>query len=85
MREYKGQTGSVLAVSPLREKIFATSSTDGTIRFWNRDRDEPLLSLFFGGTRFAAANEWVAWTPEGYSPLSPGGERYGLADQQRSR
>ncbi len=62
--------GRILALAPSADgKYLVSGSIDQTICIWDPRRSEPLLSLF------AAGNEWVAWTPEGYYAASPGGER----------
>ena len=69
IREFQGHTSAVSAVAPSPDGRFLLSaSTDQTLRIWDPDRDEPLLSLFFAG------DDWIAWTPEGYYAASPGGE-----------
>jgi WD40 repeat protein len=70
LRRFLGHTGEVLSVSPSPDgRHFLTGSLDQTLRIWDPDRDEPLLSLF------VADNEWIAWTPDGYYAASPTGER----------
>ncbi len=67
---YLGHTGIVWSVAPSPDmRYFLSSGGDQTLRIWDLEHDEPLLSLFFAG------NEWIAWTPEGYYAASPGGER----------
>ena len=70
IRTLPGHTGPIYAVAPSSDGHFLLSaSEDQTLRIWNPERDEPLVSLFFAG------NEWIAWVPEGYYAASPGGER----------
>lgn len=70
LREFRGHTGSVWAVAPSPDgRHFLTGSADQTLRIWDPDREEPLLSLFVAG------RDWIAWTPQGYFAASPGGER----------
>jgi hypothetical protein len=70
IREFKGHSGIVLAVAPSPDnKHFVTGSSDETLRVWDPEREEPLLSLF------VADGEWIAWTPEGYYAASAAGER----------
>ncbi len=70
VRSMLGHTGTVWAVAPTPDaRYFLTASADQTLRIWDPQREEPVLSLFFAG------QEWIAWTPEGYYSASPGGER----------
>jgi WD40 repeat protein len=70
IRTFAGHTGAVWAVAPSPDNRYLLSaSKDQTLRVWDPDRNEPLLSLF------AAGDEWIAWTPEGYYACSAGGER----------
>jgi WD40 repeat protein len=70
VREFQGHTGVVWAVAPSPDgRLLLSGSGDETIRVWDPNRDEPVLSLFVAG------DDWVAWTPEGYYAASPGGEK----------
>jgi hypothetical protein len=70
LRSYTGHSGIVLGVSPRPDgRYFLTGSQDQTLRIWDPNRDEPLLSLFVAG------QDWIAWTPEGYYAASACGER----------
>ena len=70
IRSFRGHTGEVLAVAPSPDDRFLLSaSNDQTLRIWDLDRSEPVLSLFFAG------DDWIAWTPEGYYAASPSGEQ----------
>jgi WD40 repeat protein/uncharacterized caspase-like protein len=70
LRTFQGHTGVVWAVAPSPDNRFLLSASgDMTLRVWDPDRDEPLLSFFFAG------DDWIAWTPEGYYAASPGGEK----------
>ena len=54
---------------PRTARYFATGSSDQTIRIWQRDSEDPMLSIFVAG------REWIAWTPQGFYACSPQGER----------
>ena len=69
LREFQGHTGGISAISPSPDgKYLLSAAGDMTLRVWDPDRDEPLLSCFFAG------DDWIVWTPEGYYAASPGGE-----------
>ncbi len=69
IREFRGHTGTVWAVAPSPDgRYLLSASYDQTLRIWDPDRDEPLLSLFVAG------DDWIAWMSEGYYAASPGGE-----------
>jgi len=67
-RSFESHGDAILAVAAIELGMFLTASSDQSIRIWDPDRDQPLLSLFFTG------DEWIAWTPEGYYAASAGGE-----------
>ena len=70
IHKFIGHTGNVLCVTPSPDgRLFATGSSDQTIRIWHRDQEEPLLSIFVSG------RDWIAWTPQGYYACSGQGER----------
>ncbi len=70
VRRFQGHTGIITAISPSPDdRWLLSASLDQTLRIWDPNRDEPLLSLFFAG------DDWIAWTPEGYYAGSPGGEK----------
>ncbi len=70
VHKFVGHTGNVLCVTPSPDgRYFATGSSDQTIRIWQRDQNEPLLSIFVAG------RDWIAWTPQGYYACSGQGER----------
>ena len=70
LRRLVGPTDIVMAVAASPDgRFLAATGNDRTVRVYTPDRVNPLVSLF------AAGNDWVAWTPEGYYAASPGGER----------
>jgi hypothetical protein len=46
-----------------------TGSADQTLRLWNIETGDLIVSLFFAG------EDWIIWTPQGYYHSSPGGDR----------
>lgn len=69
-RYYAGHTSHVMAVAPSPDgRFFLSGSTDQTVRIWDPNEQEPLLSIFVGGP------DWIAWTQQGYYAASAGGER----------
>ena len=70
VRRFVGHTSHILGVAPSPDgKLFVSGALDQTIRIWDPEREEPVLSLFF------AEDEWIAWTGEGYYAASVNGER----------
>jgi hypothetical protein len=67
---FVGHTGNVTCVTAAPDgRLFATGSADQTIRIWQRDLEDPLLSIFVSG------RDWIAWTPQGFYACSGQGER----------
>jgi len=72
LREFKGHTGEVWAVSVSEDgNRLVSASNDQTIKLWNIETGENLATLFV--TR---NNEWICYTPQGYYQASAGGEQY---------
>jgi WD40 repeat protein len=70
IRSYIGPTAENIAIAAAPNGcFFLTASRDMTLRIWDVQRQEPLLSLFFAGP------DWIAWTQEGIYATSPNGER----------
>jgi WD40 repeat protein len=70
LRSFQGCDQPVLNIVPSPDgRYLLAALSDQTLRLWNAEEEQPLLSLFVAG------NDWVAWTPEGYYDASPGGER----------
>ncbi len=67
---FVGHTGNVTCATPSPDgRLFATGSADQTIRIWQRDLEDPLLSIFVSG------RDWIAWTPQGFYACSAQAER----------
>jgi len=70
VRKYHGHTANINDLVPSPDgRYFLSVSSDQTLRIWDFNQEEPLLSLFVSG------NEWIAWTQQGYYAASAGGER----------
>jgi WD40 repeat protein len=70
LRYYAGHTSNVMSlVGSPDGRYFVSGAADQTIRVWNPEQQEPLLSLFVAGS------EWIVWTQQGYYAASAGGER----------
>jgi WD40 repeat protein len=69
--QFVGHTGTVRDVAPSADGRFLVSgSADQTVRLWNLQTRELIVSVFNG-----TDGEWVAWTPQGYYASSPNGDR----------
>ena len=51
-------------------RYLVSGSSDQTVRLWNLQTRELIVSLFYG-----TDGEWVVWTPQGYYASSPNGDR----------
>lgn len=68
---FVGHDGDVWAVAPSPDgKLLVSGSADQTIRLWNLQTRELIVTLFYGSD-----GEWVIWTPQGYYDSSPNGDR----------
>lgn len=71
IRRYVGHTSHIFSVAPSPDgKYILSAAADQTIRIWDPDREEPLLSFFFAG------EQWVVWTAEGYFAASANGDEF---------
>jgi hypothetical protein len=67
-----GHTSNVWTVAGTPDgRRLVSGGDDQTIRLWNAETREPILTLFHGRD-----GEWVIWTPEGYYAASPNGDRH---------
>ncbi|MCD6507412.1 caspase family protein [Candidatus Poribacteria bacterium] len=72
IRRFIGHTGRITAVVPSPDgRFLASASTDRTVRIWNVERGELLLSLFVTKRR-----DWICWSSEGYYASSASGDRF---------
>lgn len=68
--EFIGHTGAVDAMAAAEKAgLLVTGSADQTLKLWNLETHELIVSLFFAGP------EWIVWTPQGYYYSSPDGDR----------
>ena len=72
VNEFIGHTGTIwsVAVSPDGKRLISGSG-DQTIKLWNIESGENLITLFVGSDE-----EWVAWTISGYYTCSLYGDKY---------
>ena len=65
-----GHTGEIKAISVATgRKLMVTGSADQTIRLWNLETRELIVSMLF------ADGEWVMWLPQGYYYSSDEGDK----------
>jgi hypothetical protein len=70
LKTFVGTSGHTYSIAPSPDgKFFVTGSSDQTIRIWQPEVEEQLMSIFIAG------RDWIAWTPQGYYACSPHGER----------
>ena len=72
--DFVGHESDISAVAPSPDgRYLVSGSADQTVRLWNLNTRELLVTLFRG-----ADGEWVMWTPQGYYAASgPGSELIG--------
>jgi hypothetical protein len=69
--DFVGHTGDVWAVAVSSDgRLLASGSGDQTVRLWDVESRENLLTLFHGFD-----GEWVAWTPTGHYTASVNGDK----------
>jgi len=70
LRRYEGHSAYVMALAAAPDgRHFVSGALDQTVRIWDVDREQPLLSLFL------TDEDWIAWTEEGLYAASANGER----------
>jgi hypothetical protein len=70
LKTFSGSSGHTYSIAPSPDgKFFVTGSSDQTIRIWQLEADEPLMSIFIAG------RDWIAWTSQGFYACSPHGEQ----------
>ena len=64
-----GHAGAVTAMAEAPQaRLLVTGGADQTVRLWNLDTRALVASLF------AAGDDWIVWTPQGYFYSSPNGD-----------
>lgn len=67
--EFRGHAGQILAIAEAADAgMLVTGSSDQTLRLWNLATRKLIVSIF------AAGDEWIVWTPQGYFHSSPNGD-----------
>lgn len=68
--EFTGHTGEINAMVASRKAgLLVTGSADQTLRLWNLQTHELIVSMFFAGS------QWIAWMPQGYYYSSDEGDK----------
>lgn len=68
--EFTGHTGEINAmVASEKAGLLVTGSADQTLRLWNLQTHELIVSMFFAGS------QWIVWMPQGYYYSSDEGDK----------
>ncbi len=74
--QFIGHEGDIWAVTPSPDgRYLVSGSADQTVRLWNLETRELIVTLFHAPAPDGGIGEWVMWTPEGYYTGSPGADR----------
>lgn len=70
---YIGHYSTIWSLAASRNGLLASGGSDQTIRLWNLETGDLIVTLFHGSD-----NSWAMWTPQGRFAASPeGGRRVG--------
>lgn len=70
--DFIGHTSDVWSVAISADgRLLLSGSDDQTVRLWNRQTRENIVSIFYGRD-----GEWIIWTPQGYYAASPSGDKH---------
>ncbi len=70
--DFVGHASDIWAVAVSADgRLLISGSDDQTVRLWNIDTRENIVSLFYG-----LDGEWIIWTPQGYYAASPSGDKH---------
>ncbi|MFC3325517.1 hypothetical protein [Mesorhizobium cantuariense] len=68
--EFTGHSGEINAmVASEKAGLLVTGSADQTLRLWNLQTHELIVSMFFAGS------QWIVWMPQGYYYSSDEGDK----------
>lgn len=69
--DFIGHEGEIWSLTVSADgKLLVSGSSDQTMKLWNVETRELILTVFQGQD-----GNWIAWTPQGYYTSSPGGDR----------
>lgn len=70
--DFVGHSSDIWAIAVSADgRLLISGSDDQTVRLWNIDTRENIVSLFYG-----LDGEWIIWTPQGYYAASPSGDKH---------